>query len=133
MFNKAVSFVPEERKTLLETVHCLKPLLENQARVFFLPLSVSQLAALEQYDRGEIGGESDFQIMSRPDNDATNACSFLCLGIIDRFSSKDLQTYDMERFVTVAEGVILEFLREVDKVRNYSMMPDIRKANEILS
>ena len=92
VFHKAESFVPEERKT----VHCLKSLLENQAHVFIVPLSVSQLTALEQYERGKINGGSDFQIMSRPDNDAANACSFLCLGIIDCFSSEDLQTFDME-------------------------------------
>ena len=39
-------------------------------------LSVSQLTVLEQYDRGKISGESDFDIMSRPDSDATIACSF---------------------------------------------------------
>ena len=60
VFHKAVSFVPEERKT----VHCLKSLLENQAHVFIVPLSVSQLTALEQYDRGKISGGSDFQIVS---------------------------------------------------------------------
>ena len=61
MFNKAVSFVPKERKT----VHCLKSLLENQMHVFlgfFVPLSVSQLIALVQQDRGKISGGSEFQI-----------------------------------------------------------------------
>ena len=53
--------------------------------------------------------------MSRPDNDATNACSFLCLGVIDRFFSEDLQTFDMERFVAVVESIILDFSREVNK------------------
>ena len=114
-------------------MHCLKSLLENQAHVFMVPLSVSQLTALEQYDRGKISGGSDFQIMSRPDNDATNACSFLCLGIIDRFSSEDLQTFDMERFVVIVESIILDFSRKVNKVRDYSMMPDIREAYDILS
>ena len=66
VFHKAVSFVPEEKNTM----HCLKSLLENQAHVFFVPLSVSQLTALEQYDRGGISGGSDFQIVSRPGNDA---------------------------------------------------------------
>ena len=60
VFHKAVSFVPEERKT----VHCLKSLLENQAHVFIVPLSVSQLTALEQYSRRKISTGSDFQIMS---------------------------------------------------------------------
>ena len=129
VFHKAVSFVPEERKT----VHCLKSLLENQAHVSFVPLSVSQLAALEQYDRGKISGGSDFQIMSRPHNDATNACSFLCLGIIDRFSSEDLQTFGKERFAAIVESIILDFPREVNKVRDYSMMPEIREAYDILS
>ena len=81
MFHKAVSFVPEEKKS----VHCLKSLLENQAHVFFVPLSVSQLNALEIYDRKKISSGSDFKIVSQPDIDATNACSFLCLGIIDPF------------------------------------------------
>ena len=71
--------------------------------------------------------------MSRPNNDATNACSFLCLGIIDRFSSEDLQTFDMERFVATVEKIILDFSREVNKVRNYNMMPDIREAYDNLS
>ena len=114
-------------------MHCLKSLLENQAHVFIVPLSVSQLTALEQYDRGKISGGSDFQIMSRPDNDATNACSFLCLGIIDRFSSEDLQTFDMEQFAAIVESIILDFSREVNKVHNQSMMPDIREDYDILS
>ena len=129
VFHRAVSFVPEERKT----VHCLKSLLENQAHVFIVPLSVSQFTALEQYDRGKISIGSDFQIMSRPDNDAKNACSFLCLGIIDRFSSEDLQTFDMERFAAIVESIILDFPRQVNKVHDYSMMPDIREAYDILS
>ena len=32
----------------------------------------------------------------------------------------------MERFVTVAERIILDFSREVDKVRDYSTMPDAK-------
>ena len=129
VFHKPVSFIPEERKT----VHCLKSLLENKAHVFIVPLSVSQLTALEQYDRGKISGESDFQIMSRPDNDATNACSFLCLGIIDRFSSEDLQIFEMEPFAAIAESIILEFSREVNKVCDYSMVPDKCETYDILS
>ena len=66
--------------------------------------------------------------MSRPENDASNACSFLCLGITDHFSSEDLHTFVIERLVTVVERIILDFLREAIKVRNYSMMPDICEA-----
>ena len=106
---------------------------ENQAGVSIVPLSVSQLTALEQYDRGKISAGSDLQIMSRPGNDTTNACSFLCLGIIYRFSSEDLQTFDMERFAAIIEIIILDFSREVNKVRDYSMMLDIREAYDILS
>ena len=70
--------------------------------------------------------------MSRPDNDAANACSFLCLSVIDRFSSEDLQTFDMERSAAIVESIILDFSREVNKVLDYSMMPDIREAYDIL-
>ena len=101
--------------------------------VFFVPLSVLQLTALEQYERGKISGGSDFQIMCQPENDAVNACSFLCLRIIDRFSSENLQTFDMEQFVTVVKRIILEFSREAIKVWNYSLMPDIREVCNILS
>ena len=57
----------------------------------------------------------------------------LCLGIIDRFSSEDLQAFDMERFAAIVESIILGFSREVNKVHDYSMMPDIREAYDILS
>ena len=39
----------------------------------------------------------------------------------------------MERFAAIAEGVILDFSRKVNKVRDYSMMLDIPEAYEILS
>ena len=53
-------------------------------------------------------------------------------GIIDCFSSEELQTFDMERFAAIVESIILDFLREVNKVRDYSMMPDIREAYDII-
>ena len=100
---------------------------------FFVLLSASQLTALEQYDRGRISGESAFQITSWPDNDAKNACGLLCLGIIDRFSSEDSQPFDMERFAAIVERIIFDFSRDVNKVCDYSTMPDIREAYNILS
>ena len=42
---------------------------------------------------------------------------FLCLGITDRFSSGDLQTFDMERFAAIVESIILDFSRQMNKVR----------------
>ena len=71
--------------------------------------------------------------MSRPDNVATNACRFLCLGIIDRSSSEDSQTFDMEQFAAIVESINLDFSREVNKVHDQSMMPDIREYYDILS
>ena len=100
---------------------------------FFVPLSVSQFTALEQYDGGKISGGSDYQILSWPGNDATNASSFLFLGIIDHSSSEDLQTCNIERFVIVVERIILNFSRKVNKVRNHSTVPGINQAYKILS
>ena len=57
--------------------------------------------------------------MSRPDNGVTNRSRFLCLGIIDRYSSEDLQTFDKERFAAIVESIILDLLREVNKVHDY--------------
>ena len=39
----------------------------------------------------------------------------------------------MERFVVTVESISLDFSRKVNKVRDYSMMPDIREAYDILS
>ena len=39
----------------------------------------------------------------------------------------------MERFAAITESIILDISREVNKVRNYRMMPDIREAYDILS
>ena len=108
----------------------MKSLLENQAHVFFVPLPVSQLTALEQYDRGKLVVDLTFRLCL----DQTMLQQMhAVLGIIDRFSSEDLQTFDMERFVAIVESIILDFSREVNKVRDYSMMPDIREAYNILS
>ena len=87
---------------------------ENKENYYYY-ISASQVTGLEQYDSGKISGGSDFQIMSRPDNDPTNAWSFLCLGIIDRFSSENLQTFDMEQFAGIVESITLNFSREVNK------------------
>ena len=57
----------------------------------------------------------------------------MCLGIIDRFSSEDSQTFDMERFAAIVERIIFDFSRDVNKVCDYSTMPDIREAYDILS
>ena len=57
----------------------------------------------------------------------------LCLGIIDRFTSEDLQAFDMERLAAIVESIILDFSREVNKVRDCSMMANIREAYDILS
>ena len=39
----------------------------------------------------------------------------------------------MERFAAIVESIILDFSREGNKVRDYSMMSDIREAYDILS
>ena len=39
----------------------------------------------------------------------------------------------MERFAAITESIILDISWEINKVRNYRMMPDIREAYDILS
>ena len=39
----------------------------------------------------------------------------------------------MERFAAVTESIILDISREINKVRDYRMMPDIHETCDILS
>ena len=61
--------------------------------ITFTPLNVYQLTAPKEFSRNLLRelllNKSEYQPSDLPQNDATSACSFFSLGIIDKFSSPE--------------------------------------------
>eukprot|EP00794_Sanderia_malayensis_P002357 gene2357-2716_t len=101
-------------------------------------MNVSQATALELSDANindAVNGDAKLlQHTVQPANDGTNACAFLCLGIIDRlmhYTSTELETLDsLEKHTS---KIITDFPIELNEYRDTSTMYDIHQAAAILS
>lgn len=100
--------------------------------VIHIPLLVSQVTAVEKHDRQFV--ENNCMIENQTiENDATNSCSYLSLGIIDTLSAVEFKSFDESTFVENVSNIILEFPKRFNKVRDISLMPDVREAYTLLS
>ena len=88
VFYELLNYEPNDRGTASEVVQLLEP----TKLISCFPLSVSQVTAVEKHDEKLI--EEHFGFYSGngfPNNDETNSCSYLSLGIIDHFISDTLR------------------------------------------
>ena len=86
----------------------------------FTPLNVYQLTALKEFSRNLVKelnlNKSENQPNDLPQNDATSACSFFSLGIIDKFSSAE---YIMSWTISFTQNLTYHF-RISKVVKSYS-------------
>lgn len=120
------------------SVASLFQLVNEEAAIESYPLGASQATALEISDGiivNAVGAETDqLQVTILPRNDGTNACAFLCLGIIDALmsvSAAEFETvFGLQKAVT---DVIMNFPSEFNAHRDSTKMYDIYEASKILS
>ena len=79
-----MNYKPNDKGTASEVVQ----LLEQTKLISYFPLSVLKATAVEKHDEKLTEENFDFYSDSDlPNNDETNSCSYLSLGIIDPFIS----------------------------------------------
>ena len=108
--------------------------MEPTKLISYFPLSVSQATAVEKHDEKLI--EESFDFYSDNDfsnNDGTNSCSYLSLGIIDHFISDTYRKFEERKFVNDVQNIIEEFPKKFNPFRNVKSMPDVYDAYNLLS
>ena len=68
-----------------------------------------------------------------PNNDGTNGCCYLSLGIIDHFISDTYRKFEERKFINELQNIIEEFPKKFNPFRNVKSMPDVYDANNLLS
>ena len=68
-----------------------------------------------------------------PNNDGTNSCSYLSLGIIDHFISDTYRKFEERKFVNDVQNIIEEFPKKFNPFRDVKSVPDIYDAYNLLS
>ena len=124
---KYLEFNASERAIVNEV---MENLIED-SDVAIISLAVFQATALEFNDRKIVEANIDPEILrvtSIPDNDGTNACVFLSLGIVNQ-----LTKYKSEDYKSLAESVIIDFPKKVNIYQDKNMLADLYKAYSILS
>ena len=89
MLLKYLGFNASERATVNEVMENLN----EDSDVAITSLSVSQATALEFNNRKIVEANIDpeiLQVTSIPDNNGTNSCAFLSLGIVNRLTKKQI-------------------------------------------
>ena len=147
-YQACAKFDPDERPTAAELSSILS-VQQPEGSLNVVPLNVSQATALSNVDsflaervkgnRASNGVQTTDELCSLLDNDGTNACVFLDLGICDRFLSTD-HCITWTELKSVAENVITEFPLLINQFRNkdetyepiraYSILKDNNLINE---
>ena len=102
----------------------------NQQRLEYHSLNCSQHTSLVDYSENIIRGEK----WPFPDNDGTNACTFLCYKIANIFHVKInnesfvFETSDLQKI----SDVILEYPRLINPYRNIGVLADALEVKSIL-
>ena len=105
--------------------------LTEDSDVAMTSLAVSQATALEFNDRKIVKANIDseiFQVTSIPDNDDTNACAFLSLGIVNQLTKSKSEDYK-----SLTEPVIIDFPKKFNIYRDKNMLTHVYEAYNILS
>ena len=110
-FFKYLEFNASERATVNEVMENLT----EDSDVAITSLAVSQATALEFNDRKIVEANIDpeiLQVTSIPDNDGTNACAFLSLGIVNQLIKNKSEDYK-----SLAESIIIDFQKKFNIYR----------------
>ena len=124
---KYLEFNASERASVNEVMENLT----EDSDVAITSLAVSQAAAVKFNDRKIVEANIDpeiLQVTSIPDNDGTNACAFLSLGIVNRLIKNKSEDYK-----SLAESVIIDFPKKFNIYRDKIMLADVYEAYNILS
>ena len=115
---------------------------DPEASLDITPLSVSQSSALEITDeiisqQAVITAGQDLGDENRPENDGTNACTFLVLAICDSLLAtirgKDSQSHlPWSEIATLAEDIIKDFPTKINHLRDPSETYELSEAKVIL-
>ena len=109
-------------------------LLEQTKLISYFPLSVLKATAVEKHDEKLTEENFDFYSDSDlPNNDETNSCSYLSLGIIDHFISDTYRKFEERKFVNDVQNIIEEFPKKFNPFRDVKSVPDIYDAYNLLS
>ena len=109
VFYELLNYEQNDRGTASKVVQLLGP----KKLISYFPLSVSQATAVEKHDEKLIEGNFDFYSdYDLPNNDGTNSCSYLSLGIIDHFISDTYRKFDERKFVNDVPNIIEKFSKK---------------------
>ena len=134
IFCENLDYDPEQRCTVKDLIKQSR----EESDFLTMPLTVSQASALSESDMDVIsmveGSTDELAQTLLPQNDGTNSCAFLSLGIIDRLlnqSSNSIVTDD--NLVQVISEVITSYPLKFNQYRDPTKMVDIYEASSILS
>ena len=104
-----------DRGTASEVVQLLAP----TKLISYFPMSVSQAIAVEKHDEKLIEENFDFYSYNDlPNNDGTNSCSYLSLGIIDHFITDTYMKFEERKFLNDTQNINEEFPKNFNPFRN---------------
>ena len=95
-------------------------------------MSVSQATAVEKHDE-KLLEENFYNDNDLPNNDGTNTCSYLSLGVMDHFISDSYRKLEERKFVKDFQNIIEEFPKKFNPFRNVKSMPDVYITYNLLS
>ena len=107
--------------------------------ITFSPLRCSQSTVLENFDfqvsLDVDAGCHSSEIISLPQNDATNACTFLDILIWDSYCSqmKHIHDPDLKNLIKISEDIMLNFPSAINQQRDSSRAYDGSEAVRILN
>ena len=104
--------------------------------IYCYPLLVSQLTALEKYDKEIIGQSNsegtDFAETVTPKNDGTNSCGFISIGIIDNLLQVNSMSFVKELHMDLSVDSIKNYAQSFKSFRDTARLYDTYEAYEIL-
>ncbi len=140
LFSRCCTFDPDLRPSIEELVPVVN-INDPEASLDIISLGLSQNSALEMANEIILQqpvittGYLDDQ--TRPENDGTNACTFLALAICDSLlallQGKDSQSHlSWMEIATLADHIIKHFPTKINHLRNSSETYDLSEARVIL-
>ena len=106
----------------------------SKTKLIYFPLSISQVTAVEAHVEKLIEENFDFcRDNDLPNNDRTNSCSYLSLGVIDHFITGTYKKFEERKFVSDIQSITEEFPKKFNPFRNVKSMPYVYDTYNLLS
>ena len=106
----------------------------SKTKLIYFPLSISQVTAVEAHVEKLIEENFDFcRDNDLPNNDRTNSCSYLSLGVIDHFITGTYKKFEERKFVSDIQSITEEFPKKFNPFRNVKSMPYVYDTYDLLS